>query len=786
MVCLVNTDEVDAVKPTRKEADADLACSWWPDLKDIWTPLRWPECCFGYTVWHDGAVLSELAGSKWPDDEGGQAGQYTFGFCPLGKKVHTPPTVRDSGAARQGWTDSYAPVLWTEWNLGHLYGVVVRAYTFAHLPGAGLPETGREAPFAWVRFCIHYVYPVVPVEPQLAFTLKVDAPHITTVPGYAYDAAAARYPRPLHSHHAGGRLSHGAELLEEDDRIRMALLPSECAVAEWMPQADDKAWPEDGRYWHVQMDTARGHCLDMLLTLHPVPADDFRREAALGYSGALKEAETFWGGHLGASRTRVTTHETLIDDVVRHGLRNALMTTWKRPGTGEAVMNLAALRYDAHWPTQTVQTMIMVLDMLGHHDLADRYMEVFRRHQGTATPTMTGMGRHPGYLAAPVMPPGSWGIGGKGSWFLGHGAIQWAAAKHALLTMDKDFIDRWTEPVVKACEFTRDARACRDHEGVKGIMPPGIGTDWEGAGECAPFQRTWNDGWMYKGLATAARFLASIGHPRAGEFGSEARDYRQTFQRELRARAATYPSWQASDGKTYHMVPPGMSKHGDYELRWEIYLDCGPLFLVFAELLDAEDPLMEGTRRWFREGPPVSAYPITEDSYHHMPALIHEMGTGECEFSWNAFHSLELGDRRHYLEAMYSLAAGSVSRQTFGACEERGGMRGLNLTLQVYTVRLAVIEERGEELHLCRMLPLAWLHAGDTTAFEDMPTEFGPVTLRLTLADQGQRLEVLFEPRFRRPPARVVLHVPPLDTLTKVTVNGNSVDWESSSRRVLL
>ena len=471
---------------------------------------------------------------------------------------------------------------------------------------------------------------------------------------------------------------------------------------------------------------------------------------------------------------------------MRHGVRNALMTTWKRPGTGESVMNLAALRYDAHWPTQTVQTMVMALDMQGYHAMADRYMEVFRKYQGESTPTMTGVGKHTGYLAAPAMPKGTWGIGGKGGWFIGHGAILWAASAHALLTMDPDFIERWTDPIVKACEFTRDARACTAHEGVKGVMPPGIGTDWEGAGECESFQRTWNDGWMYKGLATAVRLLEKVGHARAAEFRAEADAYRETFQRELRERAATYPAWRAADGKEYNMVPPGLSDHGDYELRWEIYLDCGPLFLVFAGLLDADDPLMEGTRRWFREGPPVSAYPVTDDSYFHMPSLYHEMGTGECEFSWNVFHSLELGDRQHYLEAMYSLAAGSVSRQTFGSAEERGGMRALNLTLQPYTIRLAAIEERGNELHLCRMLPLAWLNTGEETVFNEMPTEFGPVTLKLKLAVNSQRLDVTFTSRFREPPERVLLHVPPLDTLTGVTVNDRPVEWDPDTRTVPL
>ena len=101
-------------------------------------------------------------------------------------------------------------------------------------------------------------------------------------------------------------------------------------------------------------------------------------------------------------------------------------------------------------------------------------------------------------------------------------------------------------------------------------------------------------------------------------------------------------------------------------------------------------------------------------------------------------------------------------------------------------MRLAVIDDqfREDELHLLRLAPHAWLRRDRETAFERMPTEFGPVTLRFGLGRGGKTLRVAFEPAFRTSPKRIVLHVPPLDGLTGLRVNGRRV--VTSERRAIL
>ena len=161
-----------------------------------------------------------------------------------------------------------------------------------------------------------------------------------------------------------------------------------------------------------------------------------------------------------------------------------------------------------------------------------------------------------------------------------------------------------------------------------------------------------------------------------------------------------------------------------------------------------------------------------------MPVLSHEMSSCEPVYSWNIYHSHQLGDRPRFLEGLYSLFAGAMSRKTYVACETRGGVTGLTCMGRIWLLRLTVVDDeiRDDELHLLRLMPSAWLRKGQATAFENMPTVYGPVSLFTKVTKNGKGLDVSFTPRFRTAPKKVVLHHPPLSGLAKIKVNGRAVE----------
>ena len=354
----------------------------------------------------------------------------------------------------------------------------------------------------------------------------------------------------------------------------------------------------------------------------------------------------------------------------------------------------------------------------------------------------------------------------------------WAFSEHALLTGDEKFIAEYVPAILKSCEWIRDARRTTGHGGVEGILPGAVATD-----EGKQVQSIWNDGWNYKGLITAVRLLKRIKHPRAGEFEAEARDYRQRFRAAYAEAARQTPTWTDAAGKVHPRPPRNLSGDKTWGLDHAFYLDCGPLFLVFAGLMDAEEDLMGTARLWFREGPPRKTYTDSGQCWQ-APSLQHEISSCEPCYSWVYFHSWQLGDRPRFLEAMYSLYTGAASRQTHTVCETRGGITGVTPCLPgAWLARLAVVDDqiRDNELHLLRLCPLAWLTTDKEASFERLPTEYGPVTLKVKLADGGKTLQVAFSPRFRLAPQRVMLHVPPLEGLSFVVLNDKPLSWDGKA-----
>ena len=337
---------------------------------------------------------------------------------------------------------------------------------------------------------------------------------------------------------------------------------------------------------------------------------------------------------------------------------------------------------------------------------------------------------------------------------------------------------------LKACEFIKDARRMEGHDGVGGIMPPGVASDFG-----TKIQGVWTDGWTYKGLSTAVRLLEQTNHARAAEFAAEARAYRETFTDALRQKAATMPTWKDARGRTHHLVPPAVyGKTMEEETRGCGYLDGGPLSLVFAGLLDAGDEMMQSTLLWFREGPPAKVYRYDSNDAQ-VPSLVHEMSSFEPCYSWNLFHSHQTGDRARFIEGIYSLIAGGLSRQTFTECESRGGITGVTPNLpSFYAVRLAVLDDliAPQELHLLRLVPLAWLRKDRELVFRKVPTLFGPVSLSGKLDQTGRGLDLTYVAKFSKRPHRVILHAPPVKGLEKITLNGKTLNWDGKARTITI
>ncbi|SDS49726.1 hypothetical protein [Jiangella sp. DSM 45060] len=519
----------------------------------------------------------------------------------------------------------------------------------------------------------------------------------------------------------------------------------------------------------ITLDVQPGAHADLLVAMLPQSRTEFRRELGLGWDGALAEAEAYWTSTADAAAATIHTPEPFVDEALRRFVELTEIVGETSPESGKRTLLTGSFGYDVLWATPTSMVHHMLLDPLGQHQISRRHLQIYRDTQGTRIApgqAYQDYGLHPGYLGSPSHLQAF-------DWLSDHGAILQNIAYHALMTGDRDFIDEWIDIVVKACEFIRDACETIPHDGVQGLMPAAHSSD-----ELLDTQATWSLGWNYKGLATAVKLLERVGHPRADEFDAARERFRTAMVDAYRELARNAATWTHPDGSAQPVPVADYTDRPFHIFQDAFLLDIGPLFFVWAGVFPADDPLMTSHLDYFRSGPNAELWDVRSNPIHRA-WLIREVSTCEPCYSWNVSHAWQAGDRDRYLEGVYSLLNAGVSPQTFISNEHRHGMSG-NLStsaLIVWHLLKAVIDAEltDGQVHLLRLCPLSWLSETDQTVFERVATEHGPVDLRFKLADGGARLDVEFEGHWHADAPEVLLHLPPLDGLRTVRVNGDDM-----------
>jgi len=750
------------------EPSAAQARLWWPEQYNVWTPVSWPDHYFKFTVMYNSMIIASPSTQAWRPHSQAWSGrdmQLSFRASIDGGPWAMPQAINyilrewDGGLGVQHWEpDHAAPVLQTEFRSKD--GIVMENSFFAHVNGGEAVKTALEPEYGRLRIKVKHVDALyhpdsyfMSVMLSRVFLSHCDfgklAPDILVTPGSASGLPAFSLQEIDES--------NAFRLQEPDGKVRMEIRPGgseKVSLAEIAPGQYNLCLsfvPEEGAF------------VDLIIPMLATEPSVFQNESALSYDEALAQADALWTSRIPASAATFEVPEKEICASIKSNIDFVPVIAEKDYQNGDYCYISGTWGYDALWPTPASFVAVM-LDYLGYGAEVDKYDAAFARAQGTVTPPGPAYRQHPGYLGTPRHLQSI-------DWLTDHGAILWQVAMHGLLTGDDDYIARWTEPIVKACDFIM-ANSISDHEGVPGLLPAAWASD-----EATPQQATWIMGWNYKGMTEAVRLLKKTGHPRTPEFEDFLVKFKETFLREYRKTVESGPRWTDSSGRERFKPSTTMTnEHGVHTFMSEaFYLDTGPLCLVWCGLMDADDPIMEDLVAFFREGPNWELHKPFPWSCDR-PVLEHEISSCEPCYSFNAFHSWQLGDRQRYLEAMYSILIGAVSQNTYISCEHRHGMQGTQFAFPVgfMLARLAVIDDQiaPGDLHLLRFCPLAWLKTDEKARFLRMPTEFGPVDLTAGLSSDGKTLEVTFKGDWREKPGEVVLHVPPVPGLKKVSVNG--------------
>ncbi|MBD1420884.1 hypothetical protein [Sphingobacterium chuzhouense] len=755
------------------EPDVELAKFWWPDQRNVWTPIGWKDHFFRFNVLYNGTILSEpfsdLSSRKhavkfkgdnflvrftpWPDIN-----------VPALPTTQVPQWTLDGGHGVQGWKEGMeTPVLWTDFQLQE--GMVIRQEVFGHLLGGGDVKDGLEPVFAWIRLTVTHVDPIRSVETfpmilQLSANYHELIGRFTHENGVTVDVLPHRvaYPKQLSAILYEKANQIGLRVVEPDGKIRFSVLPTSRDRVSFFSNNDGTCGIK------VDFQAKIGDYADFLMPMFPTAASETSKEEELGFNGALVQSNAYWKNDL-LPENRFRVPEDYITEAIYRNVKYVPVLTSVDYKTKEYSFLSGSWGYDQLWPTPTSMNSHMFLSLLGEHKTVEKYTRIYKIHQGTIKPPGGSYDLHSGYYASPNYLTSI-------DWLADHGAVLLQVSTHALLSGDQIFINEWTDSIIKACDFIKDACAKKAPDSVEGLMPPAVATD-----DMIPTQSIWSLAWNYKGLTKAIQMLKKIKHSRADEFDVFAKQYKATFVRAFREASAEARKWKDREGNEYPVpvtslskVPPPRHVYDD-----AFALDVGPLVLVWAGLFDADDPLMVAATKFFREGPNWS---LKGPRYNAVSRAVleHEMSSCEPCYSWNVMHSWQLSDRKRYLEGMYSLFVGSLSQQTYTSCEHRTGMQGtlFSTPLAFWMARMALIDDeiKENELHLLRFCPLAWISSSKETVLKGMPTLYGPVDLIFKGDEKSQQVYITFKGDWREGPQKVVLHIPPVRGLRSIVVNG--------------
>jgi arylsulfatase A-like enzyme len=376
------------------------------------------------------------------------------------------------------------------------------------------------------------------------------------------------------------------------------------------------------------------------------------------------------------------------------------------------------------------------------------------------------------YLLSHQKPDGSFEILPK--FWKENGIVLWAATRHALLTQDKAWLRaHWPalQRVVKAIQNLR-AQALADPASLDyRLLPPG---DVDGGISNKTKPEFSNTYWCLAGLKAAiaaARWLGDDASATAWQ--NEFDDFYAAYR-----KAAARDTLHDPSGNAYVPTMMGnIDQHVPARGQWAF---CHAVYP--GQIFARDDALVEGQ--------------LAMLSATKVQGMVYDTGWMK-EGIWTYFASfyghaqLWQGRGREAAHVLYAFARHACPTRVWReeqkpvgkGDKEVGDMPHNWASAEFIRLTTHLIElDRGDDLHLFEGLPPEWLGAGMVTRLKGVLTPFGPLTLELRVASDGQNAALTVAPLPANNGCRsIVVHLPSGET--KPFVPSKGIQWMMPVKR---
>lgn len=482
----------------------------------------------------------------------------------------------------------------------------------------------------------------------------------------------------------------------------------------------------------------------------------------------MPRVESYWNALL-QSAMQVELPDPLLTHVIRASQVHCLLAARNEEGGRRVSPWISSDRYG---PLESeANSIIRGMGMFGHAEFAQRSLDFFIHRYNAA-----------GFLTT-------------GYTIVGTGEHLWTLAEHYERTQDRAWLEKIGSEVARVCRWIvvqraktkrLDARGQRVPE--YGLMPPGVTADWNRYA-----YRFFNDAQYCLGLESAAKMLASIGHPDAAALADDARQYREDLLRAYHWTQARSPVVRLDSGV---WVPPNAAlldcfgrveeflPREDGNRSWAYSVEVGPHHLAATGVIDPASEeggwiadYLEDVQ-FLRSG--MGDYP--EEKNRKDPFNLGGFAKVQPYYCRIAELYALRDDVKPFIRSYFNAIPSLLSLENLSFWEHFRNTGGWNKTHEtgwfLCQSRVMLVMERGDDLWLAPMLTNQWLGDGMTVSVRHAPTRFGKVSYTIRSAAARGEIEAVVEFPDRTPPKRVVLRVrhPEGKPIRTVTVNGKAHD----------
>jgi hypothetical protein len=475
-----------------------------------------------------------------------------------------------------------------------------------------------------------------------------------------------------------------------------------------------------------------------------------------------QDTEAYWRNVM-RNAMQIETPDPFIGDLIRASQVHCLLAA-RNDGGIQMAPWIASILYG---PLESEgHSIIRGMMATGHLDFARRALEFYIARYASE-----------GYLTT-------------GYTVMGTGWHLWTLGEYYRLTQDADWLRTHAADIARACQWIMDERRKtmqHDARGEKmpeyGLMPPGVGADWE---KYAYY--FYLNGYYAAGLREAGAALADIGWDGAEAIVADAAAYETEIRRayaHVQAQAPVYPlkngAWVPAYPSQVHAPCPieQLYPGEDIGRSWCYDVELGAHHLVPFGILQADSeqadwiinhmedvqflrsgwmyyPAEKNEADWFNLGGFAKVQP-----YYARTGEIHALRDDVKPFIRTYFNSLW---------SLVNREDRSLWEHFFNGAYNKTHETGYFL----HDSRLMFVQERGNELWLAPFVTNNWLRNGMHVAVSQAPTRFGMAAYRITShAEAGYIVAEITPPRERMPDRIVIrLRHPEGHTMREARVEG--------------